>query len=308
MTTQLRLAFMGSADFSVPTLRTLVSAGHDVAAVYSQPPRPAGRGHKVVKSPVHIEAETQGLAVRTPISLKDPEAQSAFADLAFDAAVVAAYGVILPKPILEAPRLGCLNVHGSLLPRWRGAAPIQRAIQAGDEESGVTIMQMDEGLDTGDMLLIGRVPITAETTATTLHDILAEMGARLMIDALAGLTTGTLEATAQPDTDATYAHKLKRDEGRIDWTSTAKSLDCFVRALNPWPGVWFEHEGERIRLLEAKPSTAQGEPGTILRDGVTVACGEGSLELKVVQRPGRRSMSADEFRRGFPFSPGIRLP
>ena len=237
---RLRLAFMGTPDFAASSLRALIDAGHEVACVYSQPPRPAGRGHQVQRSPVHVLAEERGIPVRTPKSLRNAEAQAEFAALDLDCAVVAAYGLILPQPILDAPRMGCLNIHASLLPRWRGAAPIQRAILAGDAETGVTIMQMDAGLDTGAMLLKGTVPITAETTAGSLHDALAELGAGLIVQALDGLAEGRLTAEPQPSEGVTYAAKLSRDDGRLDWSQPADFIERQVRALNPWPGVWFD--------------------------------------------------------------------
>jgi methionyl-tRNA formyltransferase len=304
----LTLAFMGSADFSIPTLDALIAAGHRIVAVYTQPPRPAGRGHKPRLPPVHRFADGRGLPVRTPATLKSAEEQASFRDLALDAAVVAAYGLILPQPILDAPRLGCLNVHGSLLPRWRGAAPIQRAILEGDAETGVTIMQMDRGLDTGPVFCAEAVPITATTTAAQLHDTLAALGARMMVDVLAGRAAGRVRATPQPAEGATYAQKLERDEGRLDWTRPATVLERAVRALNPAPGVWFEHAGERIKVLAA--SLAEGSaapPGTVIDESLTVACGEGALRLLELQRAGRAPMSAAALLRGYPLPPGTRL-
>lgn len=304
----LTLAFMGSADFSLPTLAALLAAGHRLVAVYTQPPRPAGRGHKPRLSPVHRYAEEHGLAVHKPVSLKSPEEQASFRALGLDAAVVAAYGLILPQPILDAPRLGCLNVHGSLLPRWRGAAPIQRAILAGDSESGVTIMQMDRGLDTGPIFCAEAVPITATTTASELHDTLADLGAWMMVDVLAGVATGTLRAAPQPAEGATYASKLERDEGRLDWTQPAAALERLVRALNPAPGVWFEHADERIKVLAASLGAAADQPpGTVIDERLTVACGEGSLRLLQVQRAGRAPMTADALLRGYALPAGSRL-
>ncbi|HSV29977.1 MAG TPA: methionyl-tRNA formyltransferase, partial [Candidatus Omnitrophota bacterium] len=272
----MRLSFMGTPDFSVPILAALIDAGHDVVCVYSQPPRPAGRGHKEQLTPVHAYAQARGIEVRHPKSLKSAEEQQAFRDLDLDCAVVAAYGLILPKAILEAPRLGCLNVHASLLPRWRGAAPIQRAILAGDAETGVTIMQMDEGLDTGGMLQIETLPITAETTASSLHDALSEMGARMIVPALEGVASGRLAAVPQPAEGVTYASKLAKDEGRIDWTRPALELERQVRGLTPWPGVWCELAGERLKVLAASVTAGNGTPGTVLDDALTVACGDGA--------------------------------
>ncbi len=303
----LRLVFMGSAGFSVPTLRALLEAGHRVVAVYTQPPRPAGRGHRERLSPVHVFAAERGLEVRTPASLKGEETQRAFAALSSDAAVVAAYGLILPAPALAAPRLGCLNVHASLLPRWRGAAPIQRAILAGDLETGVTIMQMDEGLDTGSILSVGKVPIAADTTAESLHDVLAEMGAKLVVEALDGVVAGTLTARPQPETGATYARKLERDEGRLDWTRPAAELERAVRALNPWPGVWFEYRGERIRVLAAEAAETVAESGTVVDDRLTIACSGGGLRPLRVQRAGKAPVDTDAFLRGFALPEGTRV-
>ena len=294
----MKLAFMGTPDFAVPVLAALIEAGHTIAAVYSQPPRPAGRGHKEQLSAVHAFAAGRGLTVRTPKSLKSPEEREAFAALGLDAAVVAAYGLILPPAVLAAPRLGCLNVHASLLPRWRGAAPIQRAILAGDGESGVTIMQMDAGLDTGAMLLTGRVAITPTTDAQALHDALAVIGADLVVEALARLEAGDLPAVAQPEQGVTYAAKLDKEEGRIDWSKSAAELDRLVRALNPWPGVWCELGGERLKVLAARPVDGLGGAGCVIAAPLVVACGDGALALSRVQRAGRAPMSADELLRG----------
>jgi methionyl-tRNA formyltransferase len=304
---RLRLAFMGTPDFAVPILAAL-HARHDVVGVYSQPPRPAGRGHRVQPSPVQRFAEANGLPVRTPRTLRGPQEQGDFAGLALDAAVVAAYGLILPKPILAAPRLGCLNVHASLLPRWRGAAPIQRALLAGDAETGVTIMQMDEGLDTGGMLLTERTPILPATTASELHDRLAEIGARLVVEALEGVAARRLAATPQPGEGVTYAAKLGRDEGALDWRRPAAELERAVRALNPWPGVWFESRAGRIKLLAAEAVPATGEPGTVLDDRLTIACGDGALRPLRLQRAGREPTDVASFLRGCPLPAGTRLP
>jgi methionyl-tRNA formyltransferase len=306
--TRLRLAFMGTPDFAVPALEALIAAGHDVAVVYTQPPRPAGRGQAERRSAVHAAADRHGLAVRHPASLKSAAEQTAFAALALDAAVVAAYGLILPKAVLAAPRLGCLNIHASLLPRWRGAAPIQRAILEGDPQSGVTIMQMDEGLDTGAMLLREAVPITGETTAETLHDALAMMGARLIVDALDGLAAGKLQPTPQPAAGVTYAKKLLREEGQIDWRKPAAVLERQVRAMTPWPGAFFDHGGTRFKVLAAEVGASAGNPpGTVLNDRLLIACGEGALRLTRLQREGRAAMEADAFLRGFALPSGTRL-
>ncbi len=306
--TKLRLAFMGTPDFAVPTLRALLEAGHEIAAVYCQPPRPAGRGHKLQPSPVQRFAGEAGLPLRHPVKLTPDEAES-FAALKLDAAVVAAYGLILPKAVLAAPRLGCLNVHGSLLPRWRGAAPLQRSILAGDAETGITIMQMDAGLDTGPMLLKGSVPIGPRTTAAELHDKLAEMGARLAVEALEGVASGSLKPEAQPPEGSTYAKKLDRDEGRVDWRRPAAELDRVVRALNPWPGVWFEIGTERVKLLDAEPVPGKGnaEPGTVLDDRLTVACGEAALRCLMLQRAGGKPADAASFLRGHAVPTGSLL-
>ncbi|MBK8175388.1 MAG: methionyl-tRNA formyltransferase [Rhodospirillales bacterium] len=304
----LRLAFMGSAAFSLPSLTVLLAAGHEVVAVYTQPPRPAGRGHKPRPGPVHAFADARGLAVRTPASLRDENAQRSFSELGLDAAVVAAYGLILPQAILDAPRFGCLNVHGSLLPRWRGAAPIERAILAGDTETGVTIMQMEAGLDTGPVLLRASVPIGDETTAAALHASLGVLGAQLMVHALDGVAAGTLHPTPQPAEGATYATKLGREEGRIDWTRPADVLDRCVRALNPQPGVWFEHGGERIKVLAAdRLGDVSASPGLIVDDRLAVACGAGALRPLRLQRPGRTATDVEAFLRGFSLPAGTCL-
>ncbi|HYH36792.1 MAG TPA: methionyl-tRNA formyltransferase [Azospirillum sp.] len=307
--TPLRLVFMGTPDFAVPTLRALIDAGHDLVCVYSQPPRPAGRGQQVQKSPVHRFADERGIPVRTPKTLRTAEAQAEFAGLNADAAVVAAYGLILPQPVLDAPRLGCLNVHGSLLPRWRGAAPIQRAILAGDAETGITIMQMDAGLDTGAMLLKEAVPITGETTASSLHDALADLGARVIVEALDGLAAGRLTAEPQPEDGVTYAAKLTREDGRLDWSKDAAYVERQVRALTPWPGCWFDAAGERIKVLKAElvPSGPAAAPGTVVDDRLTIACNEGAVRLTLVQRPGKAPVDGAAFLRGFALPPGTVL-
>jgi methionyl-tRNA formyltransferase len=306
-TDKLRIAFMGTPDFSTPVLDALIAAGHDVACVYSQPPRAAGRGQKETLTPVHARAQALGIEVRTPKSLKSAEEQVAFAALDLDCAVVVAYGLILPKEILDAPRLGCLNIHASLLPRWRGAAPIQRAILAGDAMSGVTIMQMDEGLDTGAMLLVDQVAITHETTGESLHDALSEMGARLIVETLDARAANTVEAIAQPESGVTYASKLERAEGHIDWQKSAVELERLVRAFTPWPGSWFEVGKERIKILSAELGEGSGAPSTVLDDQLTVACAEGALRLLKVQRAGKGPVAAADFLRGFELPPGSRL-
>ncbi len=313
--TPLKLAFMGTPDFACPALDALIAAGHQVAAVYSQPPRPAGRGQHEQPSPVQHLAEHHGLEVRTPARLKSESEQAAFQALGLDAAVVVAYGLILPKPILEAPRLGCLNIHASILPRWRGAAPIQRAILAGDEETGISIMQMDEGLDTGGVLMQARIEIERDETAATLHDRLSLLGARLILEALEGLAAGRLEARPQPAEGVTYAAKLERTEARIHWRETAPLLHRRLRAFTPWPGLWFEAKGERLRVIEARPLlvTTAAAPGTVLpgnlATALSVACGEGTvLSLEQLQRPGKKPVGAADFLRGFPLDAGMVLP
>ena len=303
----MRLAFFGTPDFAVPALQALVAAGHEIACVYTQPPRAAGRGEKERRSAVHEDAEKLGIVVRTPQSLKDEDAQTNFAALELDAAVVVAYGLILPKPILDAPRLGCVNIHASLLPRWRGAAPIQRAILAGDQETGVTIMAMDEDLDTGPELLREAVPIEASTNAESLHDQLSALGARLIVEALEGLATGRIAPIPQTEEGATYAAKLAREEGRLDWDQPAATLERQVRAFSPWPGAWFSNGDDRLKVLAAELAPGSGAPGSVLDDQLTIACGEGALRLLVVQREGRAAVAAAALLRGYPIAPGAVL-
>ena len=300
----LRIAFMGSPAFAVPALHALHGAGHTIAAVYSQPPRPAGRGNRLTPCPVHAAADALGIPVRTPVRLrKDLDAQAEFAALDLDAAVVAAYGLILPQAMLDAPRRGCLNIHASLLPRWRGAGPIQAAVLAGDRETGITVMQMDAGLDTGAMLLRQAVPIGADTTAADLHDTLATLGADLILRALQEAPP----PVPQPEDGATYAPKLTREDGRLDWALPAAVLDRRVRGLVPWPGSWTMLGGEVLKVMRAAPTAGSGPPGTVLDDALLVACGAGALRLLRVQRPGRAPMEADALLRGFPMPPGTRL-
>ena len=301
----MRLIFMGTPDFSVGVLDALVAAGHEIAAVYTQPPRPAGRGKKERPSPVHQRAEALGLDVRTPRTLRDAEAQTALADLNAEAAVVVAYGLILPQAVLDAPARGCFNIHASLLPRWRGAAPIQRAIMAGDAETGVCIMRMEAGLDTGPVLLREATPITPEDTAATLHDRLAEIGARLMVDALARLDT--LTAEPQPEQGVTYAEKIDKAEARIDWTRHSVEVDRLIRGLAPFPGAWTTHGGKRLKLHLSGLAEGAGAPGTALDDALTIACGTGAVTLRRLQREGRGVQSADEFLHGHPICKGDRL-
>ncbi len=311
----MKLAFLGTSDFAVPALKALVEAGHDLVAVYTRAPRPAGRGQQERRTPVHEAAAALGLPVRTPKGLRSEAEAEAFRALDLDAAVVVAYGHILPRAFLDAPVLGCLNIHGSLLPRWRGAAPIHRAILAGDAESGVTIMRMDEGLDTGPMLLAERTPISAADTAESVHDRLAELGARLIVSTLDALVAGTLQPVPQPEQGVTYAHKLGKEEGTLDWRRPAAELERKVRAFHPWPGTWFEMPaalgGERIKVLSAGLALAGGAPGTVTigRDGLPiVACGVGGLKLLRLQRPGKAAQAADAFLRGFALAPGTVLP
>jgi methionyl-tRNA formyltransferase len=311
----LRVVFMGTPEFALPTLAGIVAAGHQVAAVYTQPPRPAGRGMAEKKSPVHLFAEGHGLAVETPRSLKRESEQQAFALRQPDIGIVVAYGLLLPKPVLDAPRHGCLNLHASALPRWRGAAPIQRAIMAGDRETAASIMRMDVGLDTGPVCASERLPIGEDMTAGELHDLLAERGAKLMLRALADLETAALRCTPQPDHGVTYAAKIDKAETRIDFALPARDVHNRVRGLSPAPGAWLEaaNEGrsERIKVLRTTLAPGGGPagiiPGTVLDEALTVACGEGAVQILEVQRSGKRPMSAGDFLRGFPLRPGTRL-
>ena len=308
---RLRLAFLGTPDFAVPCLAALAAAGHEIACVYCQPPRPAGRGQKTRASAVQAHAQSHGWPLRTPVSLKDPAIEANFAALALDAAVVVAYGLILPAAMLRAPRLGCFNLHASLLPRWRGAAPIQRAILAGDRQTGVTIMQIDEGLDSGPIVLSQAVPIGPRTTAEELHDRLATLGANLMVEALDRVDGGHLRPLAQPAERVTYAAKLGRGESRLDWRRPALELDRQVRALSPWPGaVAALPDHKEVKVLAAEPVAGRpgAAPGTLLDGRLTVACGSGALRLTRVQRPGKGALAAADFLRGFPLAPGTALP
>jgi methionyl-tRNA formyltransferase len=303
--------FMGTPAAAVAPLRALFSAGHQITCVYTRAPRPAGRGQQPRLSPVHEFAATKGMIVRTPPTLNDVRAIADFRALGSDLAVVVGYGLLLPKEILRAPRLGCINLHFSLLPRHRGAAPIERALQEGDTETGVTIMQMDEGLDTGPILLARAVAIGPRTTAAQLHEKLANVGASLLLQAMQGLATGQLKPEPQALTGVTYAAKLKTHEGQIDWRKSNVELDCLVRALNPAPGVWFAHRGEKIKVLEAEtapgPDIAGGAPGDVLDDQMTVACGQGALKVLRLQRPGKTPLPAAEFLRGYAIARGARL-
>ena len=301
----MRIIFMGTPDFAALALGALITAGHELVAVYSQPPRPAGRGQDLRKSPVQLLAESHGLEVRTPVSLKTAEARADFAALNADVAVVAAYGLILPPAVLVAPRLGCLNIHASLLPRWRGAAPIQRAILAGDARTGITIMQMDTGLDTGAMLQREALPISAKPTAGELHDALAEMGARLIVEILAAPLP---PAVPQPDEGVTYAAKISPAEAQIDWLKDAAQLERQIRAFAPVPGAWcLLPDGARLKLLAADVIAKSGAPGMALDDALTIACGQGALRLTLLQKAGKKPMSGADFLRGQKLPAGTQL-
>ncbi|WP_048648617.1 methionyl-tRNA formyltransferase [Nitratireductor soli] len=308
----LRLTFMGTPEFSVPALQALAAAGHDIAAVYTQPPRPAGRrGLDLTKSPVHQAAEALGIAVRTPKSLKGADEQQAFAALEADAAVVVAYGLLLPKAILDGTRRGCFNGHASLLPRWRGAAPIQRAIMEGDRETGMMVMKMDEGLDTGPVAMTERVAIEPDMTGGELHDAMKETGAALMVKAMQALGDGALVLTAQPDQGTTYAKKILKDETRVAWTRPAEAVHNHIRGLSPFPGAWcemsFGGKTERVKLLRSSLASGNGEAGTALDDALTIACGEGAVRLVELQRAGGKPMPAKDFLRGAQVAKGTRL-
>ena len=306
----LRLAFMGTPDFAVPTLNACVAAGHEVAAVYSQPPKPKGRGMVLTPQPVHAAALAHGLDVRTPKSLKTAEAQAEFAALGLDAAVVIAYGLILPQAILDAPKFGCFNVHGSLLPRWRGAAPIHRAIEAGDDQTGITIMAMDAGLDTGAMAMKQALTIGPDDTTGGLHDALAQIGADLMVKALDALVAGRLTLEAQPADGVTYAAKITKDEARIAWSDSAEVIARRVRAFNPFPGAFTTlPDGTRLKILAAHAleRTEAAQPGYVLDDALTIACGTGALRPVLVQREGKAAQEISAFLRGTPVPAGLVL-
>lgn len=308
----LRIIFMGTPDFAVPTLSALAEVGHEIVCVYTQPPRPGGRrGLDLTPSPVQREAERLGLEVRFPVSLKGPDEQAALAALKADVAVVVAYGLLLPKAVLAAPRLGCFNSHASLLPRWRGAAPIQRAIMAGDGETGMMVMKMDVGLDTGPVAMTERIAIEPDMTAGDLHDRLMAVGASLMVKAIAALESGTLALTEQPTDGVTYAAKIDKAETRIDWSLDAGLVHDRLRGLSPFPGAWCEAtiagKPERLKLLRSTMAEGAGAPGEILDEALTVACGTGAIRLTQVQRAGGRPVSADEFLRGAKLGHGSRL-
>jgi len=304
----MRIIFMGTTDFAVPAFGAVLEAGHEVVGVYTQPPRAAGRGLGLRKSPVQVFAEGNGLPVLTPASLKSPEEQARFKSFNADAAVVVAYGLILPKPILDAPRFGCFNIHASLLPRWRGAAPIQRAIMAGDAETGVAIMRLDEGLDTGAVCLAERTPISSTETAGELHDHLAALGAGLMVRALSDLAKGALACWPQHEEGVTYSAKIEASDTRIDWSRPADEVQHQIQGLSPQPGAWFEMEfagkRERVRALRATLAEGEGKPGTLLDNQLTIACGKGAVRVTEVQRAGKRPMSAGDFLRGANISAG----
>jgi methionyl-tRNA formyltransferase len=307
----LRVVFMGTPQFSVPTLSEIIGQGHDVAACYTRAPAPAGRGMELRKSPVHLTAERFGIPVLTPQSLRTEEAAAVFAGHGADVVVVVAYGRILPKAILDIPPLGCLNLHGSLLPRWRGAAPIQRAVMAGDAETGVMVMRMEEGLDTGPVAMAEKLGLGPDTTAGEAHDRLMLLGADLMARALAALSRGGLGFTPQPEAGVTYAHKIGKAEARLDWARPAADLHNLVRGLAPFPGAFFEADwGQgmtRVKVLRSVRAGGSGPPGTVLDDALTVACGEGALRLLEVQRAGKGPVSAGEFLRGAGVKAGVRL-
>jgi len=305
----MRIAFMGTPDFAAQSLAAVAAAGHEIAAVYSQPPAPRGRGQALRASPVHALAEKLGLAVRTPISMRDPAEIAVFKALNLDAAVVVAFGQILPAAVLEAPKLGAYNLHGSLLPRWRGAAPVQRAIMAGDNETGVQVMRMTEGLDEGDVLATARLAIGPLETAGTLHDRMAQAGAQLLVETLPSIANGSAVAVPQAEIGATYARKIKPAEARIDWAAPAGVVDLQIRGLSPFPGAWFEAPSSRgpvrIKALLSRVEAGSAEPGTVLDDDLLIACGEGAIRLLRAQREGKGPQEAAEFRRGSPLPAGL---
>ena len=303
----MRLIFMGTPDFAVPTLVELAARGHDIAAVYTRAPKPGGRGLDLKSTPVGREARRLSLPVHTPKTLKDEKAQQDLRALDIDAAVVVAYGLMLPKAVLDAPRLGCFNVHASLLPRWRGAAPINRAIMSGDAESGVTIMKMDEGLDTGAMAMAERMPIGADMSAGELHDALSRLGADLMPRVLAAVERESLRLTPQPSTGVTYAEKIANTERRIDWSKPWSQVHDHIRGLSPFPGAWFELGGVRVKALRSTKGAGSGAPGAALDDRLTIACADGAVRLTHVQRSGKQPMAAEEFLRGTPVKAGTRI-
>ncbi len=303
----LRLAFMGSPDFAVPTLQAILAAGHDVACVYSQPPRPAGRGKELRRTPVHDFAAARGLEVRTPLNFKAQADREAFAALKLDVGVVVAYGLLLPTAILDAPRFGCFNLHGSILPRWRGAAPIHRAVMAGDPVTGVQVMKMEAGLDTGPVLSTATTPVSEDDTTGDVHDRLAHLGAALMVKALAALEAGPVHLHPQATEGVTYAAKVSANEAKIDWNKPSAEVSAHIRGLSPFPGAWFEHDGQRIKVLHARADKGSGQPGDVLDDNLLIACGTGAVRLTRLQRAGKGQMTAEEFQRGARIGRGRRL-
>lgn len=303
----MRVIFMGTPDFSLPTLKALLAGGHDIVAVYSQPPAPAGRGKKMRLSPVHAFAESQGLKVFTPKSMRDAVAQAEFSAHAADVAVVVAYGQILPQVVLDAPKFGCVNVHASLLPRWRGAAPIHRAVMAGDRRTGVCIMQMEAGLDTGPVLMRSETDIAENDNTLSLHDRLADMGGALIDQAIRGLADGSLKAVPQADDGITYAHKIEKAEARIDWRRSAGEIDRHVRGLFPFPGAWSELAGERVKILAGHVEAADGQAGQVLDDALLIACGTGSYRIDRAQRAGKGPMDRADLLRGFVVPVGSKV-
>ena len=303
----LRLIFMGSPAFAVPALEALHQAGHAIAAVYCQPPRAAGRGMALRKGPVHERAEALGLEVRTPLSLKSEADQQAFCALQADAAVVVAYGLLLPRPILQGVRLGCFNLHPSLLPRWRGAAPLQRAIMAGDTQTGIAVMRMEEGLDTGPICLEEKFPLDDAITAAELHDALARRGAALMVEALGSLQQGGLQCRPQASEGVAYAPKISKDEARIDFARPGREVLRHIHGLSPFPGAWMEMMGARVKILKAEPAAGQGAPGTVLDSDLAIACGQGAVRPLLLQREGKQAMARADFLRGNPIAKGAQL-
>jgi methionyl-tRNA formyltransferase len=307
----LRLIFMGTPEFSVPTLVELAAHGHEIVAVYTRAPKPGGRGMKLQPTPVELEARRLGIPVATPKTLKTPQALDEFRAHGADAAVVVAYGMILPQAILDAPKLGCYNLHASLLPRWRGAAPINRAIMAGDDETGVMVMKMDAGLDTGDVAMAERIAISGQMTASDLHDALARLGADLMVRAMAALERGALQLKVQSEDGVTYAAKIDKAEARIDWSKPAQAVLRHIHGLSPFPGAWSEISGDgeraRIKILRCELASGSGAPGAVLDDRLAIACGEGAIRITELQRAGKASMKATEFLRGTPLKPPARL-
>lgn len=303
----LRVVFMGTPEFALPSLKALLASPHEVVAVYTQPPRPAGRGLKLSKSPVHLLAESKKIQVFTPAHFKDPKNIETFRNHKIDAAVVVAYGLVLPETVLSTPRLGCLNIHASLLPRWRGAAPIARAILAGDRESGVTLMKMDKGLDTGPILQCKKLALTPTETTGTLHDRLAALGALMIVPALEEWNAGTLQEKIQDGHSASYAPKISKKECEIDWSVPAEAVDRQVRALSPTPGAWIQFQGMHLRILGGEATGGHGNPGEVLDDHMRIACGQGAYRVTRLQRSGKSPMNAADFLRGTPVAKGMHL-